>query len=179
MNIFCTDRCPETSARTSADKLVVKMPTESAQLFATCFSLDRLAADDCPRTKTGRARRHFNPNHPCGKWVRESWGNFEWLLEHSFALIDEKHCRYPNGGEHFALKFIEWCRDNKQDANISSQKQTEFPCCINASSICRTKVPDFENIDRVEQYRYFIKYDKAHYNSWIRNRPAWIDNLKY
>jgi hypothetical protein len=180
MNIFCTDSCPIESARTAPDKLVIKMPTESGQLLATAFPLSRLAAEDCPRTKTGNPRSHFNPNHPCGVWTRKTYGNFNWLILHSYALLEEKYIRYPHGGRHFAHDFIDWVDNNKREAFTTYDDTiTEFPCCINQNSICRTKVPDFDSLPVVDQYKYFIKYDKASYSSWIANRPEWLDQLVY
>ncbi len=180
MNIFCTDDCPIESARTAPDKLVIKMPTESAQLLSTAFSLARLAKSDCPRTKTGKFRTHFNPNHPCGIWTRKTYGNFNWLILHSYALLEEKYARYPNGGRHFVHDFIDWVDEHKAEAfNVYDWTITEFPCCINNDSICRKRVPSFNALPITDQYKYFIKYDKASYSSWKKNKPDWLNTLIY
>lgn len=172
MNIFCFSRCERESAKWAPDKLVVKMPLESAQLLATCFPLDRLAAEDCPRTMNGDSRKHFNPKHPCSIWVRQTTENFNWLLAHTFALLHEKYERYPNNGRHFVHDFVDWVNANKNDAICPAGYITEFPLCINEDKNCR-KIAGFDNLDRVEQYRLYLKHDKP-YATWIRNKPDWF-----
>lgn len=176
MNVFCFDRNPHLAAIWCPDKLTVKMPTEYGQLIANLFSLERLAQNDCPRTKKGTVRTHSHYNHPASVWLRTSDSNLLWLFEHTYELLEEKYARYPKGGRHFIHDFIDWAFSNLKDAIVPTGPQTEFACCINKDQICRTVVSDFDSLDRVHQYRLYLKYDK-HYATWIRNRPEWLDVL--
>lgn len=173
MNIFATDRCPIQSARWLPDKLVVKMGLESCQLIATCFSLDRLAASDCPRTQKGKPRGHFNPKHPSSLWTRASRANLQWLLCHTEATFEEKYARYPKGGRHFSHDFLDWAINRFDDCEVESGLQTEFSVAINEDKQCR-RHPHFEKSDVVGKYRLYISMDKP-YASWIRNKPFWMD----
>jgi hypothetical protein len=175
MNIFCFDRDPVLAAQAYPDKLAVKMPTEFSQLFATAFTLTQLGDSSCPRTVTGKVRGHFNPKHPCGIWLRESTGNAEWLFKHAYALLEEKYARYPANSRHGAHDFIDWSYNNLDQSFIPEGPQTEFPLCINDLQTCRN-VENFDNLDRITQYRLYLKHDK-HYATWIRNRPCWLDIL--
>jgi hypothetical protein len=85
MNIFVTDYNPLISARNLDDKRVVKMVLESAQLLST--TMHEVGAPDPPYRKT-------HVNHPCSKWVRESRGNYLWLIEHMKELCLEYSRRY-------------------------------------------------------------------------------------
>ncbi len=69
MNIFALDTDPVTCAQYHCDKHVIKMILESVQMLSTTCSI--LGAE-APYKPT-------HANHPCTKWVRESWENFGWL----------------------------------------------------------------------------------------------------
>ena len=110
MNIFTTDYCPVQSAQNVCNEHF-KMIVESCQILATCFSLERLAEQDCPRTIKGTPRKHFNPKHPSCVWAKKSTGNMDWLIMHTLALLEEKKYRYPDSPRHCNLHFLEQSND--------------------------------------------------------------------
>lgn len=184
MNIFSVHSDPVISAKQLCNKHVVKMPTESVQLLATCFSLDRLAAPDCPRTLTGKVRGHFNPKHPSALFVRKSKLNMLWLLEHCQAMIDEKHRRYPKGGTHFAIHMLNWVIANMdKDAEVPEGDLTDFIPAISVDAVCRQKCADFNSLDSVSQYKQYYIHDKVDIAVWptIGDVPDWwpYDKVKF
>jgi hypothetical protein len=86
MNIFVLSTDPTQCARDTCDKHVGKMLVESCQLLSIAM-----------KELTGDAPYAFPPNHlkhPCGIWVRESLGNYQWLWRLADALGREFERRY-------------------------------------------------------------------------------------
>ena len=110
MNVFFVDEDPKVAAQCLVDQHVNKMLSETAQILSNCYSLERLAEDDCPRTQKDTPRKHSYPHHPCCKWVQESFDNWWWVVKHGFSLEQERLYRGFNPG--FAFRFIEWCSKN-------------------------------------------------------------------
>ena len=79
MNIFRPSPSPVESARCLADRHVVKMALETAQILSTI---------------TGGPYKPTHQNHPCTRWAGESWWNACWLLAHGHALCDEYERRF-------------------------------------------------------------------------------------
>lgn len=97
MNIFVTDQCPYKSAKYLDDKRVISQTKESAQMLATAIRL-------CGGPATYKVA---HPNHPCSIWVRQTRGNYIWLLEHFEALLREytKRTGKIHACEQFILEF--------------------------------------------------------------------------
>lgn len=172
MNIFCLDTDPRQAARWCMDKHVVKMPTESAQMLANCFTDLQLSKSDCPRTKTNNVRLHSYYNHRCSVWVRTSRANMMWLIEHAIELCNEKLKRYPQNPDHRERQFILWAVKNIDISSVPEGKLTDFPLAINIDCNCR-KIYDFLRLDRVSQYRLYYIHDKQHIAHWKCNKPEW------
>lgn len=85
MNIFVTNTCPIKSAIILDDKRLIKMVLETTQLLSTTLTI--LGSKKAPYKKT-----HIN--HPCTLWVKESKGNYLWLLNHLKSLATEYTKRY-------------------------------------------------------------------------------------
>ena len=99
MNIFYVELEPDAAARSLCDKHVVKMPLESAQMLCAPFAT------------APYKRVHYN--HPCTVWARESKANYEWLLDHAFALLQEytnRKRRLPSSRTHRTLEGFEKIR---------------------------------------------------------------------
>ena len=79
MNAFRCDASPVTSARLLADRHVVKMPLEAAQVLSTL---------------TGGPYRPTHARHPVTLWAGASRVNAAWLLAHGIALCDEYARRF-------------------------------------------------------------------------------------
>jgi len=102
LNIFFVDSDPVVAAQSLVDKHVVKMILESAQLLSTAHRL--LDGEEFEgKTKTGRKAKRWklhdarenviysatHINHPSAVWCRQSVENYNWLVDHFFALMLE------------------------------------------------------------------------------------------
>lgn len=142
------------------------MALEAAQLLQNCFSLEVLAAPDCPRTKNNTPRKHCYAHHPCAKWVKQSRENMRWLLTHAFVIDDERVAR--NGtAPHFCIPFLQWVA-NRVDLSLAP----EAPL----TPFAQAMPDDCKNEDAVVAYRDYYRRYKTHLHSWKRNRPPWIEN---
>lgn len=96
MNIFALATEPTMAAAYMCDRHVVKMITESGQMMAIVCR--NMGVTDMPLTKAGNPWRGSHANHPCTKWVGETWGNFLWLFTHAQQLNYEFRRRYNHNG---------------------------------------------------------------------------------
>lgn len=170
MNIFAIYSNPVKAAHHLCDQHLNKMVVESAQMLATCFTLDRLAQSDCPRSKSGKPRRHSYYNHPCTKWTRASLQNMIWLIIHTEAMETERLRR--GFKPHFTMEFISWCAKNYKDSIVPDGPLTEFAVAISDNQLCR-QVVGFDSLSPVEKYQLYYKYDKP-FATWKRNKPAFM-----
>jgi len=158
MNIFYFDDSPSKSAVAQPDKMLVKMPLESAQMLCTAH---RALDGDEYADKTGMYKiAHLN--HPCSKWVREASGNYWWLYEHFIALGTEYKYRY--GREHLSITKL--ARALYQlPTNISRTKRTP---------VAQAMPEEYKHEDATIAYRNYCINEK-HYAKWERNRnkPDW------
>lgn len=95
MNIFALDSDPKICARYHCDKHVVKMILESAQMICTTHTTNK--------NKNLRYQVPYKPthvNHPCNRWLRDSLGNYLWLVKLTKALNDEYRYRYEKDVDH-------------------------------------------------------------------------------
>lgn len=182
MNIFYVDTCPVKAAQSLVDKHCVKMILESAQLLSTAHRiLDGTEYEG--RTQTGRkVRRWFLPderefviytathiNHPSAVWARTSVENYNWLVDHFFALMAEYNHRYDK--HHKCFGEISYLLQSPPH-NLRDYDMTEMPSCMDD----KYKVSD----DPIENYRnYYIK-GKSHMFNWKnRNPPHWLKEHIY
>ena len=63
-------------------------------------------------------------NHPCTIWARESQENYEWLLDHAYAMCQEYTRRY--GKVHKSIHAIEWCGKNYHKLSLPRTGLTPF-----------------------------------------------------
>ena len=97
MNIFYFDDCPVESAQAQPDKMLVKMPLETAQMLCTAHR--ELDGDEYADSVGLYKRAYWN--HPCTIWARKAKANYQWLYDHFIALGDEYKYRY--GREHASI----------------------------------------------------------------------------
>ena len=100
MNIFAPSPCPVESARQLADRHVVKMALETAQVLSTVLSAHGLTAPYKPT----------HARHPCTLWAGSCRAAFDWTVAHGLALCDEYARRY--GRVHGSRAAIEAARDS-------------------------------------------------------------------
>ena len=84
MNLFAPDPCPVVSAQSLADRHVVKMAVEVAQILSTVLAAHGLPAPYKPT----------HAHHPCTVWAGSCAAAFGWTVAHGLALCDEYEHRY-------------------------------------------------------------------------------------
>jgi hypothetical protein len=174
MNIFALDIDPAKAAQYQCEQhLRSKMLAETAQLLQNAFPKERLMAPDCPRNASGEVRGQSHYNHPCSKWVRQSRGNFNWLVEHGLALEQERMRRGYN--PHLSRLFVEWAAKNIDESVCPSGSFTDFCTAISEDKLCR-KDARFNSADSVLKYRLYYKLDKP-FATWKNGPPDWFNKL--
>jgi hypothetical protein len=161
MQIFFLDNSPTQAAKWLTDKHVVKQILETVQMFCTNYHLQNV---DAPYKKT-------HQNHPSTIWLRESYDNFLWGIEHGYAIAKEYTERY--GKRHKCEDVLDWCESNSWRLSFDKQELTPFAIAIAEDTICRQK-PNFYAVDAVQKYRMYYQYDKVSIHSWKQNKPDWI-----
>ena len=112
MNIFILDLDPETCAKYHADKHVVKMILEHAQMMSTALRVSGVDA--------GYKIAYLN--HPCTVWVRTSLANYRWLYDLTFYLNLEYRRRFNHSYSHKSFNMI----DSAPEPNIPNKGLTTF-----------------------------------------------------
>ena len=158
MNIFYFDECPIKSARAQPDKMLVKMPLETAQMLCTAHrELDGNEYAD----EQGLYKRAYW-NHPCTIWARESSANYFWLYKHFLALGREYTFRY--GKIHKSVDKLSRALF-KQPDNISR---------IGMTTLAQAMPDEYKHDDPTVAYRDYVIHEK-HYAKWEqgRDKPEW------
>jgi len=159
MNIFYVYPDPADAAICLPDKLVVKMPLESAQMLSTAHRV--LNGDDCCDFNGIYKTAHIN--HPCSIWARESLQNYTWLYYHFYALCQEYTNRY-----------------DRQHLSFTKLNHILCEAPINIPDIGLTTMPqampdEYKNSDPVKAYRDYLVNEK-HYAQWNKipdRQPTW------
>ena len=162
MNIFYFYDCPTKSAQAQPDKMLVKMPLETAQMLCTAH---RELDGDEYADKVGLYKRAYW-NHPCTVWARETGENYWWLFRHFLALGDEYTYRY--GKEHASIAKLKYVLQTYPKA-IKTGERTPIAQCM----------PDqYKNDDPIKAYRDYCINEK-HYAKWEkgRDKPKWWVNV--
>lgn len=100
MNIFAIHSDPVRSALELADRHVVKMPLEAAQMACAALSRHGFSAPWMYRSTHAK--------HPCTLWAGDTRANYSWLLDHGIALCIDYTIRY--GREHKSLEILAGAR---------------------------------------------------------------------
>jgi hypothetical protein len=183
MNIFYLDKFPNTCAKMHADKHVVKMILEYAQLLSTAHRV--LDGTETVRlSDSGRKQKRWvlagdldsilysstHMNHPSAIWVRQSKENYIWLANLLVELCAEYTHRYGkihkverDGLCYVLLKNI--------PKNLGTKGWSEpTPAMPDEVKIAGDSISSYRN--------YYIK-NKQHLASWqgkvnSRNVPSWF-----
>lgn len=159
MNIFYFDECPIKSAQAQPDKMLVKMPLETAQMLSTAHRV----LDGDKYADKHKIYKAAYVNHPCTIWARETSGNYSWLYAHFIALCKEYEHRYYR--EHLSYtKLAEPL--SRVPENIKIARQTPIALAMPD----QYKEPD----DPILSYRQYVIAEKK-YAMWNKNRkqPTW------
>lgn len=160
MNIFAIEKTEnneidwEQSARSLDNYRVVKMILESCQMLCTALN------DQHGYQITPYKNAHLN--HPSTKWVRASSANFECLVSHTLAMLDEYTERF--GKIHKCAGVLEKVLDLYDPSLFPTDKPTTLPLCM----------PDeYKSPDIVGSYRRFyadkprMRYPKSKVPTWF------------
>ena len=155
MNIFVVDKCPIKSARQLPDKLIVKMPLETAQMLSTAHRY--LSPNDYCEEK-GLYKKAFY-NHPCTVWARTTHENYRWLMLHWITLCEEYYIRY---GKYHKCWTKLWDGLKIFPMDIQEGELTEFAQAM----------PDQYKVKNnpVKAYRDYMINEK-HYAQWNKGSP--------
>lgn len=155
MNIFALDIDPVLAAQYHADKHVVKMIVETAQLLCNAHR-----PCDAPYKRT-----HYN--HRCSRWSRKSTANYLWLCDLGLALCAEYTKRYRK--RHKSQDVIEWCEERIPDS-IPYGELTDFPQAMPEA---------FQDKDPVVAYRkyYKSKVRELGLKYKFTAAPKWLDSM--
>ena len=158
MNIFYFYDCPILSAQAQPDKMLVKMPLETAQMLCTAH---RELDGDEYADEVGLYKRAYW-NHPCTVWARESSANYFWLYKHFLALGKEYTFRY--GKTHNSVDKLARALF-KQPDNIKR---------IGMTTLAQAMPDKYKNDDPIKAYRDYCINEK-HYAKWEKGRaiPNW------
>ena len=131
------------SAQSQDNYRVVKMILESCQILSTALNEQGVQAP----------YRSFNPKHPSCLWAAESSANFEALIEHCYALLDEYGKRFNK--DHKCAKVLEKIVDLYDPSRFPTSDPTPL----------RVAMPDsFKSDDIVESYRkYYASKPRMRY----------------
>lgn len=180
MNIFYLDESPRQCAEWMVDKHVVKMILETAQLLSTAHRVLDGHEQIITVDSNGKSRRkrvwHLGDdrdrvlysathiNHPSAVWCRQSVENYNWLVDHLFALSDEYTYRYSK--KHATIEKL-GVQIASPPLNLKEWDWTPMPSCMDE----QYKVGN----DPIANYRNYYKYGKASMHSWKnRTPPDWI-----
>jgi hypothetical protein len=163
MNIFVLDLDPKVAAKAHCDKHVVKMIVEHLQMMSV--ALAHYDLDPARKKDGGFYSVRAYKNHPCTKWFKESFDNFEWTYSLTWALCNEFKERY--GGEHAGMQSLKSIDGNKVKNTFPrlgySQPAQAMP------SYCKSDDP-------VVAYRNYYNYEKWKFASWDKaggTPPPW------
>lgn len=184
INIFYIDQDPVQAAQWMVDKHVVKMILESAQLLSTAHRiLDGEQVDGIKvNVETGKTRKAkawqlydsrdsvlysaTHVNHPSAIWARTSVENYNWLVDHFFALMSEYTYRYEK--EHKCFGELSYMLQSPPQ-KLKHFDWTPMPSCMDEQYIISN--------DPIINYRNYYKLGKASLHKWTnREPPEWILN---
>jgi len=175
VNIFYLSSDPIEAAKWMVDKHVVKMIVESAQLLSTAHRVldgreescvvngrnKKLWVLDDDRDGIVYAATHIN--HPSAIWTRQSVSNYNWLVEHFFALMQEYTYRY---GKTHKCQTVAYTLQSPPN-NLKQYDMTTMPSAMAEEYVISE--------DPIINYRNYYKHGKSNLHAWKnRQPPEWI-----
>lgn len=198
VNIFVLSKNTKNASKYHCDKHVVKLILESAQILSTAHryldgTMDIVEKEiiiksgkrkGMPQKRKNKVYTHPDAlfenslyknthiNHPCGKWVRESSGNYKWLYKLFKNLCKEYTYRYDK--IHLCEKKLLKVLKNVPK-NIPDLDRTQFITAM--PEYCRYE--NEELLPPIEAYRKYYMYEKSHFCKWTkRDIPYWFKNVE-
>jgi hypothetical protein len=161
MNIFVVHENPIIAAQSLCDKHVVKMIVEGCQMLSTVhwqYSSQVVYAGELELYK--KSFQH----HPCTLWAGDSFWNYTWLAEHTYALSLEYTHRY--GKVHKA---------HSMTSNFCKYIPAGIPD-IGLTKFAQAMPDKYKNRDAVVAYRNYYINEKAKFAKWkYTTTPMWFE----
>lgn len=159
MNIFVLSKNAKECAIYHANKHLIKMILETAQLLCSAH----IVLDNVLIIEDVELYKLTHKNHPCAIWTRSSKVNYEWLYDLFYELCDEYTYRYGK---------VHLCFQKFKDVlvfvpkNIPNEPMTDFALAM----------PDeCKEDDPVESYRNYYRTHKRHLCIWSKREvPEWL-----
>lgn len=157
------------------DKHVVKMILESAQLLSTTHRV--LDGNEYIDASSGRKIKRWridderdriiysatHINHPSAVWTRTSVENYNWLVDHFYALLQEYTYRYSKTHKCSEIAYTL----QSPPLNLKDWDATPMLCAMDQKYIISE--------DPVENYRNYYREGKQHLHKWTkREMPEWM-----
>lgn len=180
MNIFYLDNDPKLAAQYHCDKHVVKMLVEYHQLLSTLYRMikgypvwkvvgktQKMVSYTCTDTvKEIQIYKYCFPNHPCAIWLRESYQNYQYLIELTRHLNDEYKFRYNKDNDHMSFAKVYPFVLDLQQQDFQQQDLTNVALAM--PQHCQSDNP-------VESYRTYYNKEKFKFARWTkRDVPSWF-----
>jgi hypothetical protein len=177
INIFYIDHDPVQAAEWMVDKHVVKMILESAQLLSTAHRVLDGKETVVVKENGRKAKRWIlsdsrneviysatHINHPSAIWCRNSIENYNWLVDHFFALMGEYEYRYNK--QHKCYGEISYMLQSPPK-NLQNYDWTPMPSCMAEEYV----ISD----NPITNYRNYYRVGKSRMHKWKnRQPPEWI-----
>lgn len=141
MNIFFLSKDPIEAAQFQHDIHIRKMIVESAQLL--CAAHHTLN----PNADKSKLYKLTHKNHPMAIWARSSSSNYEWLLNHLGALLNEFEYRFEKSHKTYGL--YKYLREQLNPVIVGSF--LDPPLCM---------PKEYINGNYVDSYRNYYKLAK-------------------
>ena len=154
MNLFATDPDPVASARALADRHVVKMTLETAQILSTVLRAQGIADP--------ALYRPTHIHHPCTVWASSPSG-LAWTLAHGLALATEYARRF--GKVHGSERVIRLAAEHVPEA----PPPEDFVACV-PDDLCGLPVHEAYRLTLARKYTAWGPAAR-----WTRaERPGWL-----
>lgn len=155
MNLFFLDSNPFKAAKYNVDKHCLKIILESAQMLCYAFP------ENLTPIKNSKKGFYF---HPMSKFVRESYQNWTWTLDHFSGLLNEFEYRFNK--KHSYVKVLDWLIKNQKFLNFENYYQTSYkkwPQCFGQyRNECYVKD------DPILGYQNYYNVAKRHLFQWTK-----------
>lgn len=163
MNIFFLHEDPVKAAQMQADKHVVKMVLETAQMLSTNHRiLDGDEKGVLPDARQENFYKATHRNHPSTVWARQSVENYNWLADHLAALLQEYTFRYNK--EHKTGRLLYDLQS--PPLALNDWDWTTPPSCM---------PEEYQVGSYVDNYREYYRKAKSHLHKWTKREPPnWL-----
>lgn len=161
MNIFVCDPSPVRAAQDLADKHLVKMVLETAQLLSTITSLKGLTFKD--------QYRITHRNHPCVIALCDNPDYLEWTIIHGIALGVEYQSRFNRF--HKSLNIVYDARNALVTAELTNPDLRIAYTEQEIETFPKAVLDEYKHLPVIEAYRSHLRH--KYLSLWKPNQLRW------